>query len=371
MVFPVVLRGFSFGFTNRQGFTRVTRAGVTKCAGVTGERIARRVHKRLKAYSRWVRHELLYWAAIMLLWVPRLLPRGPGLALCGLLGSVAFLFPNREKRRTLEHLRMIYGDRWSERRIRSTAHAVYRNIAKNMFDAFCLSRLGREELERLVQADDLARLREVYQRGAGVVMVAAHLGCFELLLYFMGRVGFKAFAVGRKLQDPRLDELVRNLRSGPNVQYVYRSDSPRAILRLLREGRLMGVLIDQDTRGVDGVFAHFFGRLAYTPSGIIKMAMRFDIPVFVVTTARQPDGTHRIFLSEQIALLKDGDPDAALVRNIEHINSVITGMIEPYPEQWVWMHQRWRRRPTDRGLEEVPNIERLAGEGGGEHAASG
>jgi KDO2-lipid IV(A) lauroyltransferase len=318
--------------------------------------------KALAAFSKKLRHELLYVAAVALLWVPRMLPRRLGLAFCSLMAGVVFLVPNREKTRTLDHLRMIYG----ERRIRATARAVYRNIAKNTFDAFYLSRLSREEMQRHVRCDDLTALNEAYQRGTGVITIVAHIGCFEMLLSYMGRVGFKCFAIGRKLQDPRLDELVRNLRSGPNIEYVYRSDSPRAILRLLRDGRLMGVLTDQDTTGVDGVFAHFCGRLAYTPSGVIKMAMRFDIPVFVVTTARQPDGTHRIFISEQIALEKGGDETAALVRNVERVNAVVSGVIERYPDQWVWMHRRWRRTPTDKGFERVPNIERLSGQTSGE-----
>jgi len=256
---------------------------------------------------------------------------------------------------------MVYGDRWTERRIRATARAVYRNGAKNLFDALYLSRLSREELDRYVIADDMTHLRELYAGGSGGIMVAAHLGCFELLLYYMGRIGFRSFAVGRKLRDPRLDELARKLRSGPNVHYLYSTDSPRAVLRLLREGRLMGVLIDQDTQSVDGVFAHFLGRLAYTPSSIIKMAMRFDIPVFVLTTARQPDDTHRVFLSERIPLVKGGDENAALLRNIERINAVIGGIIERHPDQWAWMHRRWRRTPATPGFEQVPNVERLPG----------
>jgi KDO2-lipid IV(A) lauroyltransferase len=119
----------------------------------------------------------------------------------------------------------------------------------------------------------------------------------------------------------------------------------------------MGALIDQDTK-VDGVFAHFLGKLAYTPSAPVKLAMRYDIPVFVVTTARQENGIHRIFVSERITLRKSGDETRDLAKNVELVNGKISATILKYPAQWVWMHRRWRRQPEDEGYEDVPNIEK-------------
>jgi KDO2-lipid IV(A) lauroyltransferase len=187
--------------------------------------------------------------------------------------------------------------------------------------------------------------------------VVAHTGCFEMLLKYFASQGFGCFAIGRELYDARIDALVRKHRSGENVVYLHRSENLRKFLKLLGEGRLFGVLIDQDTK-VDGVFAHFLDRLAYTPSGTVKLAMRLDLPVFVVTTARQENDMHRIFVRE-IKLASGDDTTRDLLRNVEKINAVIGETIKSFPDQWVWMHRRWRHTPADKGYENIPSIESL------------
>jgi KDO2-lipid IV(A) lauroyltransferase len=203
----------------------------------------------------------------------------------------------------------------------------------------------------------MTEVRQAYARGKGVMVVTAHCGCFELLLHFIAVQGIPCFAIGSTLYDKRLDALVEKLRSGENIVYLHRSESPRAMLRLMKSGRIMGVLIDQDTH-VDGVFAHFLGKLAYTPSGAVTMARRYDIPVFAMTTVRETDQTHRIMISKEINLHATGREIEDCVRGIEMINAHISATIERYPSQWVWMHCRWNKRPEDEAYRGIPNIER-------------
>lgn len=299
----------------------------------------------------------IFAAVLFVLFLHRLLPRRLGLALFEMFGGIAYCFPNRERTRTVEHLRTIFTGLWSQKQIRSAARRVYCELGENVFDAIYLARCGKKELERYVVCDDLSEFRQSYALGRGLVAITAHCGCFEMLLHYFAAQGFCSFAIGKKVYDTRLDRLVFKMRSGANITYLYRSQNPRAIIRLLKEGRLMGALIDQDTN-VDGVFAHFLGKLAFTPSTPVKLAMHFDIPVFVVTTARQENGIHRIFVSERIALQKSGDETHDLVENVELVNRHISATIFKCPTQWVWMHRRWKRQPEDEGYEDVPNIEK-------------
>ncbi len=294
----------------------------------------------------------------MLIACHRFLPRRLGLMIFGGIGKIAFYLPHRERMRTIEHLRCVFGDQWTQKKINRCGRSVYSDLGKNAFDALFFSRLDKKRLERYVRYDDLAEFRQAYARGRGGMIVTAHCGCFEMLLHFFAAMGFPSFAIGSRLYDGRLDALAAKLRSGENILYLHRSDSPRAMLRLLKAGRLMGVLIDQDTN-VDGVFTHFLGRLAYTPSGAVKMARRYGIPVFAVTTARQSDRTHRIMISKEIRLHATGDEIEDCVRAIEEINAHISATIFNYPSQWVWMHNRWSRRPDDQALQDVPNVERF------------
>lgn len=273
-----------------------------------------------------------------------LLPRAFGLWLFGAVGSIAFLFPNTEKTRTIEHLRLIYGSEWAEKKIRATARRVYRSLGKNMFDAVKLSRAPDAVFHRIVRHDDLAAFRQEFGKGRGVFVITAHVGCFEMLLQFFARHGFRSFAVGKKSFDPGIDGIIRSIRSGKDIEYFDRSENPRRILRCLQEGMAFGVLIDQDT-DIEGVFAPFLGRIAFTPSGPLRMAMRFKIPAVVATTARQPDNTHHVYLSGPLVLADTGDFEADLVANVQAANDLICKTIRAFPDQWVWMHRRWKTQP--------------------------
>jgi KDO2-lipid IV(A) lauroyltransferase len=303
------------------------------------------------------KNNVIYALVFCVVTVWRLIPRKLGLWLFGMGGRLLYLLPLKESTWTRNHLGLVFCDRLSKKEINRLASGVYRGLGKNLFDALYLSRARNHEVERIVICDDLTALWNAYNRKRGVLTVVAHTGCFEMLLHYFASKGFGCFAIGRELYDKRIDALVRKQRTGGNIVYLHRTENLRKFLKLLGEGRLFGVLIDQDTN-VDGVFAHFLGRLAYTPSGTIKLAMRMDLPVFVVTTARQQNDTHRIFVRE-VRLDSGNDSDADLLRNVEKVNTVIGETIEAFPDQWVWMHRRWRHKPTDKGYEKIPNIEKL------------
>lgn len=304
------------------------------------------------------RNDLVYLCALCGWALAVVLPRRLGLSLFGTLGRVVYAFGGVDRRRTLLHLRMVYGDTWPEERIQRTARDVYANIGKNLFDSVRVPRMSERTCNRTVRANSLTSLREASDAGKGYVLITAHLGCFELLLPYFNQHGIHGFAVGQKLFDPRIDAMVARSRRKSNRGYVSRADNAREIIRKLREGLGLGVLIDQDT-AVEGVFAHFLGRLAYTPCGAVRLAMKRSLPLFVATDARQPDNTHFVTISGPLQLHGDGPFEADLVRAVESINTIISDAIHRTPEQWVWMHRRWRRQPGDAKWESAPNIECL------------
>ncbi len=277
------------------------------------------------------------------------IPRRAGLALFGTIGSLVYLIPHDERKLTKDHLTMIFGHEWDKEKIDRTAAAVYRELGKNIFDAFYLPRLAPADFNRIVTHDPLDAVESEYRKGRGGIVITAHTGCFEMLLHFFPKHGFKSFAVGRKLHDEGLDRIIRRIRSGEDIVYMDRSEAVRKIIRLLQEGRLFGVLVDQDT-SVEGVFADFLGRKAFTPSGPLKIAMKFNVPVFVATTARQNGDKHHVFITGPLNLRRNGDFESDLVFNAATVNGIICETIKRYPEQWVWMHRRWRRQPLGAGV---------------------
>jgi KDO2-lipid IV(A) lauroyltransferase len=273
-----------------------------------------------------------------------MMPRRLGLVLFSFLGMSFYYISYRERNRTLHHLRFIYGQEWSERKIKTVAVQVFKNSGKNLFDAVNLGTFNEEKLDKVVSTDSLDEFKQAYDKGKGVIGIVAHVGCFEMLLHFFSLKGMKSFAIGRKFKNAKVDEVVRAMRSGPDIEYMDRSENSRKVIRFLQQGRVMGALIDQDTK-VEGVFADFLGKTAFTPSGPMHLAMKFNIPVFVVTTARMSGDKHHVFVSEQLSLDDTGNFEADLVSNVQKANDIISGAIRKNPEQWVWMHKRWATKP--------------------------
>lgn len=297
--------------------------------------------KRKKFFKK-RKNDAVYLLAVLGLRIGQILPRPIGLRVFGLLGRLFFLIPTVDRRRVIKNLSRVFGDRWPEEKIWSVARKSYANLGKNLFDALYLSNLSWNRIRRFVTTDrEFERVQAAYARKKGVLIITAHVGCYEMLLHYWAKSGMKCFAIGQKIYDERLDSIVRAARSGENIEYMYRTENPRAMIRLLSQGKVFGVLVDQDTR-TDGVFARFLGHLAYTPSAPVKLALKYDIPAFVVTTTRQPDNTHRIFIHE-LVLERTGDARKDIVLNVQKTNDVISRAIETYPDQWVWMHRRWRR----------------------------
>lgn len=273
------------------------------------------------------------------------LPRRIGLILFGAVGAIAFLFPNRERTRTISHLEFIYGKNWSKKQIWQCARNVYVQLGKNLFDSIYLAKRPKSVLDDIIQSDSFDSFTDAYNEGKGVIAITAHTGCFEMLLHYFAIRGFKCFAIGKRMFDPRLEALVRNMRSGVNMEYMNKSENTRKMLRFLNDGKVFGVLIDQDTN-VEGVFAPFLGYPAHTPSGPVKIAMKTGVPVFVATTLRQNDDRHYVYL-DKLELLDTGDFEADLAANVAKANELICRTINKDPSQWVWMHRRWRRKPQE------------------------
>jgi KDO2-lipid IV(A) lauroyltransferase len=113
------------------------------------------------------------------------------------------MFPGLDRKRTIEHLCFIYGTRWSKKQILSTASRVYGNIAKNLFDSIHLSQMDVSDLKKIVSCDPIDELKKEYDRGKGIIIITSHSGCFEMLLHYFPAIGFKCFAIGRKMFDQR------------------------------------------------------------------------------------------------------------------------------------------------------------------------
>lgn len=258
---------------------------------------------------------------------------------CGrALGSMAWHLSHRDRRRSLEHLEIAFPELSASERER-LARDSFRHLATNVAELLHLERRKDAEILEHLEIEGWEGVES--RRGdRPLLVVTGHCGNWELLGPVFRAGGIRLSAVVRALGEPGLHELLETLRRGFGTETIDRGSpgAARRLLRALREGRALMMLIDQDTR-VDGVWVPFFGRLAHTPVGAAKLALHRQARVIPALMERREDGRHVARFLPPLEL--SADPVEATAA----MTAVIEAQIRRRPEQWVWMHRRWRRQP--------------------------
>ncbi len=278
------------------------------------------------------------------------LPLRPALALASFMGAVGWRLAPDTRRRMLAQLAIAYPDLDPAARealgrasLRHLAWLAAEMMAVRSYDA---------DLERYVTFAPRAeaRLRALLAPGAGLVMVSGHIGHWELLARRLVRAGIPCASVARSGTSPLLHALLSRFRAQGGFEVLLRDDpgTARALIRCLRQGRLLGLLIDQDT-DVQGVFVPFFGRPAWTPRAAGDLALRFKAPVAVIWSRRRgprPGDGHELQVEEVPYEAGAPDREAESARITAACTGILEAAIRARPEEWVWMHERWKTRPS-------------------------
>lgn len=261
------------------------------------------------------------------------------------LSLLGFYLVRSERRKTIRHLTIVYGSELSQRQIARMAKAVFFNLGRNMADAFRLSVYNAQTIDRFVKVKGLEVLDRALKKGKGILALTGHIGNWELMGSFLALKGYPINVVGAPVYDPRLDDLVVENRMKSGMKYIARGSATREIIRAIRRNEIVGLLIDQDTRHVDGVFIDFMGKNAYTPVGPVILAMKTGAAVIPMAIHIQQDNTHLIEIEPDIPLQFSNKDEINRLKNTEICSKAIEKFIRKYPTQWVWMHNRWKTKP--------------------------
>jgi Kdo2-lipid IVA lauroyltransferase/acyltransferase len=263
------------------------------------------------------------------------------------LGEGAFRWAPREREKALASLTVAFPELDARAR-EALGLASFRHLGRCAAELACLRQVDAR-LDTYVEfgPEDRARVSEALARGKGLVFVSGHVGHWELLARRVARDGFPCQSIAKEASDPRTSALVESMRSRGQVKTIWRGQpgAARQMLRALRGGEILGLVIDQDTR-VQSVFVPFFGVPASTPRAAADLALRTGAPVLAGFCQRQADGHYRIRVREvPLPPADPDDKDSAAIALTAAITRDIEDAIRLHPEQWVWVHQRWKTRP--------------------------
>jgi len=258
------------------------------------------------------------------------------------IGALGWLLLRRDRRRSLDHLAIAF-PALSERERRKLGRASFLHHGRTLGECLALFHAGPEDLTRWVEVAGWEEVERARSAGRPILIVTGHCGNWELLAATINSRGLGMAVVARSLDNPTQQRLLAGLRERFGTTTIERGveGAARRLLGALRAGKALGMLIDQDTK-VDGVWVPFFGRPAFTPVGAAKIALRQNTAVLPTFIERRADGTHRATFHPALDLPDDPpDPVGATAAMTEAIEA----QIRRVPEQWVWMHRRWRRQP--------------------------
>jgi KDO2-lipid IV(A) lauroyltransferase len=297
--------------------------------------------KKKKLYKNF-KHTFVYWLVRMLFVSVRRMSRRTALRFGKTLGSATFHLFQGERKKVQEHLSIAFAD-LSSRRIVRLSRAVFVHLGKNAIDLMRLGSSTNEELDRIVCAEGLEHLDRAQAEGKGVILLSGHIGNWELLGVYLTMKGYPISAVGRSLNNRKLDRLLVSHRERFDIQNIARGKATREILRALRRGKLVALLIDQDTK-VEGAFVDFFGQPAFTPTGPVSLSLKLGAPIVPVAIHREQDDTYHLVVRPQIELIRTGDETEDRRINTATCSKILEDFIREHPAQWVWMHRRWKTK---------------------------
>jgi len=297
--------------------------------------------------DRRTRDNLAYYILRGVLAVGSRLPLGLTRKLVPLATRFALRFMKREHGRMKENLEIAFPEldqRERDQIMRGCADHLGRVLAEIAW----LWRAEPGDVLQMCEVEGMEHIWNALEGGRGGILATGHLGNWELLNAYLGATGVPITVAVRELDDSRVDEVVNTLRTRFGSEVILRGVSAgRQLLNALSIGRGVGLLIDQDIPSIPGVFVPFFNRLAWTPSGAATLALRARCPIMPGYIHRKPDGTHKIKIYPPIEVPTEGSLKEKVVEMTAAANAAAEWQVRAWPEQWVWMHRRWRTRPDD------------------------
>lgn len=299
------------------------------------------------AKQKWYRFPL-YLLARSIATCLSVLPRNVLLVLASWIGTASYYGVSRQRIKTLENLRRAFGREKSESEIRRIARGVFKNFAMTAGENLQLASWKIEKIQKHVDVTNVIETyRELLKEGRGVVFITAHIGNWELSGGVIIQHGLRGAAMARRIYFEPYNEWIVNLRLKIGVQTIYRDSSSREVLKRLARNEIVGLVPDQDLAGTKGIFVPFFGTPAFTPIAPVRLAMAAKAPMLINFLVWEKGFRYRFILGGVLRPSEDSDSEGAVKKYTEAWMQMCENVIREYPDQWGWMHDRWKTRPED------------------------
>jgi Kdo2-lipid IVA lauroyltransferase/acyltransferase len=276
-----------------------------------------------------------------------ILPRSIARNLSAATARILLALLPRLRRVALFNLQLAFPE-WTAAQYQATLRNMAHYLGWQAVEFARFPRYSRSNIGEAIEIEGHENLLEAQHRRKGVLILTGHIGAWEVSSFAHAVYGFPMHYLARPLDNARLDAFVNRYRGFSGNQPIYKNESARAVLRVLNSGGVVGILADQNTLPEEGAFVEFFGKPACTTTGIARLALHTGAPV--VPGYAVWDATSRKYklrFDPAVELAETGNQEQDIFENTQRFTKIIEAIIRKYPDQWVWVHARWKTRPKD------------------------
>lgn len=272
--------------------------------------------------------------------LPRPLARSAGISIAWLV----YLLHGKLRRVGMRNLELAFPEK-SRRERKKILRGVFTSLGRQVAEVCLFPTYTRANVSKTVVYEGFENFERALARGKGVIFLTGHLGAWELSAFAHSLYGYPLNIVMRPLDNPYLDQLTREYRTMHGNKAVDK-DFARGLIAAMRKGETVGVLMDTNMIASQGVFVDYFGIEACTASGVARVALKTDAAVVPGFTIWDPVlQKYRLRFDPPIELIRTGKNEADVVANTAKFTKVIEDYVRKYPDQWLWVHRRWKTRP--------------------------
>jgi KDO2-lipid IV(A) lauroyltransferase len=302
--------------------------------------------KELSPTKASVREMLEFVAVWILVRALGMLPRRIARAVGAEIGEAAYAALGRLREVGRRNLWLAFPG-WSEVTRERTLRGVYRNLGCLLAEFCLMSSYTAESASRFIRYEGLDNYLRARDKGKGVLVLTGHLGAWELSSFYHSLMGYPMGMVIRRLDNPLVDRFVNNIRCLHGNRVIHKDDFARGLIGSMRAGETVGILMDTNMTPPQGVFVPFFGVEACTASGMARVAAKTGaavVPGFLLWEKREQ--RYVLHFGKELPVVTTDDSEKDALTNTAAFTAVIEAYIRQYPDQWLWMHRRWKTRPA-------------------------
>ncbi len=289
------------------------------------------------------RYNIVYFIVIILVSFFRVIPRRVGINISRFLVIIYYRCARKTRKNTIQNLTIAFGNEKSSKQIKKLARNVFIHFATVAVDTIRTPIYIKKGIEQYVTTKNLHHLEAALDSKKGFLLLTGHFGNWELMGAWGGQQGHKLHVVSTALSNPKLNKLIVDNRKRAGCINIERGNATKKIIKALKEGHPVAMLIDQDTR-TKGVFVDFFGKKAHTPIGLAALAGMMNVPIITMAMHIKKDLSYEIESFPPLYYEDTGNKVADITALTQKCTDLFEKIIRRHPEQWAWMHRRWKKQ---------------------------